>query len=363
MDMSLETQERNEKKVEGSEEKAKSSRKKSLDEHEEVEADDKVELKKHLVIKKDDDIAIDAIPLATKPPMIVEYKLLKEGIMVHYQLIRADGSSKRYSSMIRMLQDIDREDLETLWKLVKIKHGDTRPEDEHERVLLGDFKVMFEPDIRSKVWRDLQGVKDLLTGINIWELVPRPDKVMVITLKWIYKVKLNEIGGILKNKARLVARGYRQEEEIDFDESFAPLARLDAIRIFLAYAAHINMIVYQMDVKMTFLNDILREEFYLSQPNSLKEPWIPHCSSEHKAKIFSWYKSMLMILSLQSLKKYDMESSDPVDTLMVKKSKLDEDSQGKAIDPTHYRRMVGTLMYLTASRPDLTFVVCMCARY
>ncbi|GJT63613.1 hypothetical protein Tco_1015093 [Tanacetum coccineum] len=68
----------------------------------------------HLVINKDDDIAIDAIPLATKPPMIVEYKLLKEGIMVHYQLIRADGSSKRYSSMIRMLQDIDREDLVTL---------------------------------------------------------------------------------------------------------------------------------------------------------------------------------------------------------------------------------------------------------
>ncbi|GJS97377.1 hypothetical protein Tco_0804345 [Tanacetum coccineum] len=72
-------------------------------EHEEVEEDDTDELKKHLVIVKDDEIAIDAIPLATKPPVIVEYKLLKEGIMVQYQLIRADGSSKRYSSMIRML--------------------------------------------------------------------------------------------------------------------------------------------------------------------------------------------------------------------------------------------------------------------
>ncbi|GJV57780.1 hypothetical protein Tco_1458785 [Tanacetum coccineum] len=133
--MSSEAQESNEKKVEGSEEKAKSSRKKSL----EVEARCTAGIgKKHLVIKKDDDIAIDAIPLATKPPMIVEYKLLKEGIMVHFQLIRADGSSKRYSSMIRMLQDIDREDLETLWKLVKTKHGDLRPEDEHERVLLGE---------------------------------------------------------------------------------------------------------------------------------------------------------------------------------------------------------------------------------
>ncbi|GJV39241.1 hypothetical protein Tco_1417681 [Tanacetum coccineum] len=98
------TQERNEKKVE------------------EVEADDKVELKKHLVIKKDDDIEIDDIPLATKPPMIAEYKLLKE------------------------------EDWRDLWKLVKTKHADTRPEDEYERVLLGDFKVMFEPDIRSKLF-------------------------------------------------------------------------------------------------------------------------------------------------------------------------------------------------------------------
>ncbi|GJX62840.1 hypothetical protein Tco_0295740 [Tanacetum coccineum] len=177
------------KKAESSEEKAKGSRKKMLgrkragkekqqesskkqrikddketDEHEE---DDEAELKKHLVIVKDDEIAIDAIPLATKPLVIVQYKLLKEGIMVHYQLIRADGSSKRYSSMIRMLQDIDREDLETLWKLVKTKHGDTRPEDEHERVLLGNFKVMFEPDIRSKVWRDLQGYT--VTGWKLYD--------------------------------------------------------------------------------------------------------------------------------------------------------------------------------------------------
>ncbi|GKA27826.1 hypothetical protein Tco_0713994, partial [Tanacetum coccineum] len=84
------------------------------DEHKEVEVDDEAELKKHLVIVKDDDIVIDAIPLATKPPVIVEYKIIKEGIIGHYQLIRADGSSKRYSSMIRMLQDINRENLETL---------------------------------------------------------------------------------------------------------------------------------------------------------------------------------------------------------------------------------------------------------
>ncbi|GJV52160.1 retrovirus-related pol polyprotein from transposon TNT 1-94 [Tanacetum coccineum] len=150
--------------------------------------------------------------------------------------------------------------------------------------------------------------------LKVWELVPRPDKVMIITLKWIYKVKLDEMGGILKNKARLVARGYHQEEGIDFKEFFAVVARLDAIRIFLSYAAHMNMIVYQMDVKTTFLNDILCEEVYV-----------------------------------KSLNKYGMESSDPVDTPMVEKSKLDKDTQRKAVDPTHYRGIIDTLMYLTAT--------------
>nr|GFB38773.1 retrovirus-related Pol polyprotein from transposon TNT 1-94 [Tanacetum cinerariifolium] len=97
--------------------------------------------------------------------------------------------------------------------------------------------------------------------LKVWELIPCLDKVIVITLKWIYKVKLDELGGILKNEARLVARGYRQEEGIDFEEYFAPVARLDAIQIFLAFADHMNMIVYQMDVKTEFLNDICEKKF------------------------------------------------------------------------------------------------------
>nr|GEX76105.1 integrase, catalytic region, zinc finger, CCHC-type, peptidase aspartic, catalytic [Tanacetum cinerariifolium] len=111
---------------------------------------------------------------------------------------------------------------------------------------------------------------------SVWELVPRPDQVMVITLKWTYKVKLNEVGGILKNKARLVARGYRQEEGIDFEESFAPVARLEAIQIFLAYATHKNMVVYQMDVNTAFLNSNLREEVYVSQPDGFVDPDNPN---------------------------------------------------------------------------------------
>nr|GEY94037.1 hypothetical protein [Tanacetum cinerariifolium] len=205
--------------------------------------------------------------------------------------------------------------------------------------------------------------------LDVWKLVPRPDKVMVITLKWIYKVKLDELGGILKNKARLVARGYRQEEGINFEESFALVARLDAIRIFLSFAAHMNMIVYQIDVNMTFLNDILREEVYVSQPNGFVDKDNPNHVYKLKKALHGLQISQSprgiflnqIKYALESLKKYGMESSDPVDTPMVEKSKLDEDPQRKAVDPTHYRGMVGTLMYLTASRLDLTFAVCMCA--
>ncbi|GJT00154.1 hypothetical protein Tco_0821323 [Tanacetum coccineum] len=174
VDMNTELVKSSETRTEGSSKRAgdelesDNSKKQKIDEHVEAEKDDdqeEAEMKKHIEIVKDDEVAIDAIPLATKPPVIVKYKIVKEGKFVYFQLIRADGSSKRYLSMIKMLQNIDREDLETLWKLVKAKHGNTRPEDEYERVLWGDMKVMFEPDIKSEVWRNLQGYK-----VTIWKL-------------------------------------------------------------------------------------------------------------------------------------------------------------------------------------------------
>ncbi|GKA57104.1 hypothetical protein Tco_0756292 [Tanacetum coccineum] len=114
------------------------SKKQKIDEHVEAEKDndqEEAEMKKHIDIVKDDEVAIDAIPLAIKPPMIIEYKIVKEGKFGYFQLIRAYGSLKRYLSMIKMLQNINREDLETLWKLVKAKHGNTRLEEDYERVL------------------------------------------------------------------------------------------------------------------------------------------------------------------------------------------------------------------------------------
>ncbi|GJR06215.1 retrovirus-related pol polyprotein from transposon TNT 1-94 [Tanacetum coccineum] len=245
---------------------------------------------------------------------------------------------------------------------------------------------------------------------EVWELVPQPNKVMVITLKWIYKVKLDELGGILKNKAQLVARCYRQEEGIDFEESFASVARLEVIRMFLAFAAHMNMVVYQMDVKTAFLNGNLREEVYVSHLDGFVDPDNPNHVYKLKKAFYglkqalrAWYdtlssflisqdfskglvdptlfirkegKKLLQIFqnhrgifinqlkyALESLKRYGFDSCDPVDTPIVEKSKLDEDKEGKAVDLSHYCGMIGTLLYLTASRPDLQFAICMCARY
>nr|GEW75980.1 retrovirus-related Pol polyprotein from transposon TNT 1-94 [Tanacetum cinerariifolium] len=145
-----------------------------------------------------------------------------------------------------------------------------------------------------------QDVEEDNHDIEVWELVPRPDKVMVITLKWIYKVKLDELGWILKNNARLVARGYRQEEGIDFEESFAPVTRLEAIWIFLTYAAHKNMALYGLKQAPRAWHDML-SSFLISQDFS-KVQWILN-----------------------------------LDTPMVEKSKLDEDKEGKVVDSSHYR--------------------------
>nr|GEU52099.1 retrovirus-related Pol polyprotein from transposon TNT 1-94 [Tanacetum cinerariifolium] len=101
--------------------------------------------------------------------------------------------------------------------------------------------------------------------LQVCELVPHLDYIMSINLKWIFKVKLDEFRGVLKNKVRLVAKGFRQKEGINFEESFAPVARIEAIRIFAVNASHKNMTVYQMDVNTAFLNDVLREEVYVSQ--------------------------------------------------------------------------------------------------
>ncbi|GJU67441.1 retrovirus-related pol polyprotein from transposon TNT 1-94 [Tanacetum coccineum] len=118
--------------------------------------------------------------------------------------------------------------------------------------------------------------------LKVWELVDKPFGKMIIKLKWLWKNKKDEDQTVIRNKARLVAKGYAQEEGIDFKESFAPAAHLEAVLIFVSYAAHKSFLIYQMDVKTAFLNGSLKEEVYVAQPEGrdvygikakLQEPW------------------------------------------------------------------------------------------
>ncbi|GJR10430.1 retrovirus-related pol polyprotein from transposon TNT 1-94 [Tanacetum coccineum] len=108
--------------------------------------------------------------------------------------------------------------------------------------------------------------------LKVWELVDKPFGKMVIKLKWLWKNKKDEDQTVIRNKARLVAKGYAQEEGVDFEESFAPVARLEAVRIFVAHAAHKSFPIYQMDVKTAFLNGPLKEEVYVAQPEGFVDP-------------------------------------------------------------------------------------------
>ncbi|GJX94507.1 retrovirus-related pol polyprotein from transposon TNT 1-94 [Tanacetum coccineum] len=179
---------------------------------------------------------------------------------------------------------------------------------------------------------------------------------MLIKLKWIYKVKTDEFGGVLKNKARLVAQGFRQEEGIDFEESFAPVARIEAIRIFVANAANKNMTIFQMDAKMAFLNSELKEEFVNLMTTKFKMLMMGQMSFFLGLQISQSPRGIFLNQSKyasQIIKKYGLLTSDSVDTPMVEKNKLDEDLQGEPVDATLYHGMIGSLITITTITQQL----------
>ncbi|KAJ9561035.1 LOW QUALITY PROTEIN: hypothetical protein OSB04_006195 [Centaurea solstitialis] len=281
-----------------------------------------------------------------------------------------------------------------------------------------------------------------------------PKNKTIIDLKWIIKNKKDEDGIVTRNKARLVAKGFKQQAGIDYDETFAPVARIEAIRIFLAYAAHKNFTVYQMDVKTAFLNGELKEEVYVSQPEGfidrtkpthvyildkalygLKQApraWYDHLSNAlldngfYKGKIdptlfiktegndillvqiyvddiifgstnsdmCTWFSDLMttrfamsmlrelfFFLGLQVLQKPDgilinqskyigdllkrfhMDTSSVAKTPMASGTLIGADPKGKPVDQKTYRAIIGSLLYLTASRPDIMFATCCCARF
>ncbi|GJR51375.1 retrovirus-related pol polyprotein from transposon TNT 1-94 [Tanacetum coccineum] len=290
--------------------------------------------------------------------------------------------------------------------------------------------------------------------LKVWELVDKPFGKMIIKLKWLWKNKKDEDQTVIRNKARLVAKGYAQEEGVDFEESFAPVARLEAVRIFIAHAAHKSFPIYQMDVKTTFLNGPLKEEVYVAQPEGFVDP-------DHPEKVYllrkalyglkqaprAWYDELSNFLmskgftkgtidptlfkikygedillvqiyvddiifgstnpkyskrfeklmhsrfemslmgemkfflglqihqspkgifinqakyALEILKKHNMDNCHSIGTPLATKPKLDVDLSGEPVDQSDYRSKIGSLMYLTSSRPDLVQAVCYCARY
>ncbi|GJW08098.1 retrovirus-related pol polyprotein from transposon TNT 1-94 [Tanacetum coccineum] len=194
--------------------------------------------------------------------------------------------------------------------------------------------------------------------LEVWELVPPPDKAFyVISLKWIYKVKLDELGGILKNKARigrLVVS--RQVRGLSGSYSFI---RKEVNELNLVQNQFDDIIFAASTPELCDLfAKIMCSKFKMSMMGKISFFLGLQISQSPRGIFINQSK-----YALESLKKYGYESCDPVDTPMVEKSKLDEDKEGKVVDPSHYRGMIGTLLYLTASRPDLQFAICMCARY
>ncbi|GJT60925.1 retrovirus-related pol polyprotein from transposon TNT 1-94 [Tanacetum coccineum] len=167
--------------------------------------------------------------------------------------------------------------------------------------------------------------------------------------------KRDETGIVIKNKARLVAQGYNQQEGIDYDKTFPSVARLEAIIIFLAFPTYMNFIVYQMDVKSAFLNGKLKEEVYVKQPLGFESnEFRNHIKQSERGILFNQEKYVKDLL-----KKYDINGSS-VKTLMVPPNNLGPNLSGKVINETQYRGVIGSLMYLTASRPDIQFSTCLC---
>ncbi|GJT29230.1 putative ribonuclease H-like domain-containing protein [Tanacetum coccineum] len=280
---------------------------------------------------------------------------------------------------------------------------------------------------------DDEGVVDDFTNLeNTVNIEPKKisqaleDESWVDTMQEELLNKKDERGFVVRNKARLVAQGYRQEEGIDYDEIFAPVARIEAIGIFLAFASYMGFIVYQMDVKSAFLYGIIDEEVYVSQPLSFIDLEFPKKSGYRRGTIDktlfikkdrndimlvqvdvddnifgstknSWcdefealMKCRFQMSSIgeltffpglqvqqkedgifinqdkyvaEILKKFDFDSVKTASTLIETQKPLIKDEEAADVDVHLYRSMIGSLMYLTASRPDIMYAVCACSRF
>ncbi|GKC20336.1 ribonuclease H-like domain-containing protein [Tanacetum coccineum] len=183
--------------------------------------------------------------------------------------------------------------------------------------------------------------------------------------KKVYRNKKDERGIVIRNKARLIAQGHTQKEGIDYDEVFALVARIEAIRLFLAYASYRDFVVYQMDVKSAFLYGKIEEEVYVCQPFGFEDPNFPDRVYKVEKALYGLHQALRawkeMCIEFEKMmhKKFQMSSMTELTFFLG----LQQDADGEDVDEHLYRSMIRSLMYLTSSRPDITFAVCACARF
>ncbi|KAJ3703208.1 hypothetical protein LUZ61_006913 [Rhynchospora tenuis] len=276
----------------------------------------------------------------------------------------------------------------------------------HLVCLLADAEnITFEEAIRNKKWKAAMDEEIAAIEKNdTWKLVELPEGSQPIGVKWVYKKKINAQGKIERYKARLVAKGYRQKAEIDYDEVFAQVARMETIRLLISLAAQFKWKIYQMDVKSAFLNGVIEEEVYVEQPpgymkagketqvlklkktlyglkqaprawNSridtyLKKNKFKQCPYEHalyvkekedkKMQEFLCHKKAY---AKDILKKNKMDECNPVSTPMEFGAKLSKFEGGDRVDASKYRSLVGSLRYLTCTRPDIAYSVGVVSRF
>nr|GEV69861.1 ribonuclease H-like domain-containing protein [Tanacetum cinerariifolium] len=192
---------------------------------------------------------------------------------------------------------------------------------------------------------------------KVWILVDFSYGKGAVGTKWVFRNKKDERGIVVRNKARLVGQGHTQEEGIDYEEVFAPVARIEAIRLFLAYASFMGFMVYQMDVKSAFLYENIEEEVYVCQPPGFEDPDPP----DKVYKVVKQKKDGIFISQdkyvAKILRKFGLTEGKPASTPIDTKKPLLKEPDGEDVDVHTYRSMIGSLMYLTSSRPDVMFAV------
>ncbi|GJT60255.1 putative ribonuclease H-like domain-containing protein [Tanacetum coccineum] len=254
---------------------------------------------------------------------------------------------------------------------------------DHQNYLFACFLSQEEPKKISQALEDdswIEAMQEELLQFKlqkVWILVDLPSGKKAIGTKWVFRNKRDERGIVVKNKERLVAQGHRQEEGIDYDEVFSPIARIDAIRLFLAFASFIGFPVYQMDVKSSFLYGIIGEEVYVHQPLGFVDPAYPNKVYKVVKALYglhqasrAWYETLYTFLLENGYKKGTINK-----TFFIKKNKsniifqmssiaeltfflgLHVKQQADGIFISQDKFMIGSLMYLTTSRPDIMFAV------